>query len=84
MIIRKEEERDYSAVYDLVKNAFATVEHSDGTEAVRTRENRTKSHFIPELALVAEANGEVIGYIALHKMLIEYTDGRIDEQVEVK
>ena len=83
MIIRREEPKDYPAVYELVKAAFATLPRSDGSEAGRVNECRSKSHFIPELTLVAEENGEVVGQILLHKMVIEYTDGTRDEQVEV-
>lgn len=83
MIIRTEEPRDYSAVYALVKNAFATLEHSAGDEADRVNENRNKDHFIPELALVAEEDGQIVGYIVLHKMRIAYTGGSTDVQVEV-
>lgn len=32
MIIRKEEVNDYDEVYEVVKRAFETAEHSDGTE----------------------------------------------------
>ena len=83
MIIRKEEATDYAGVYDLVKAAFATVEHSDGTEADRVNKNRKKDYFVPELALVAEDDGQIAGYIALHEMQIEYLDGTTDTQVEV-
>lgn len=84
MKIRTEEPRDYSAVYALVKEAFGTLAHSDGTEADRVNENRNKSHFVPQLALVAEEDdGQIVGYIVLHKMQIEYTNGTTDVQVEV-
>ena len=83
MIIRKEEQKDYCDVYNLVKAAFATVEHSDGTEADRVNKNREKDYFVPELALVAEVDEQIVGYIALHEMQIEYLDGTRDIQVEV-
>ena len=83
MIIRTEEPRDYSTVYTLVKDAFATLEHSLGDEAERVNGNRSKEYFVPELALVAEVDEQIVGYIALHEMQIEYLDGTRDIQVEV-
>ena len=32
IIVRQTTEADYSAVYDLIKTAFETAEHKDGTE----------------------------------------------------
>ena len=63
MNIRKETPKDYDAVYDLVKQAFATAEHSDGAEQDLVIALRGSSAFIPELSLVAELNGEIVGYI---------------------
>ncbi len=83
MIIRTEEPQDYSAVYALVKDAFATLERSLGDEADRVNANRTKDHFVPELTLVAEEDGQIVGYISLHEMTIAYKSGATDVQVEV-
>ena len=81
-MIRKEEKRDFQAVYELVKAAFATTGYSDGSEADRVEKNRKADFFIPELSLVAEEAGEIVGYIALHTMEIKYKD-RCDTQLEV-
>lgn len=51
--IRQEQPTDYDAVYQVVKEAFADAEHTDGDEqdlVVRLRESKS---FIPELSLVA-------------------------------
>ena len=80
--VRKEEPKDHGAVFELVKAAFATVSYSDGSEASRVNENRLKESFIPELALVAEEGAEIVGYVVLHKMTIDYAD-RSDVQLEV-
>lgn len=83
MNIRTEEPQDYAAVYTLIKEAFATLPHSAGDEADRVNANRKKDYFVPQLALVAEAEGEIVGYIALHEMTIQYSNGTTDTQVEV-
>lgn len=63
MIIRQETPADYEAVYRLIEEAFAHAEHADGTEqelVVRLRRSRS---FIPQLSLVAEEDGTVVGHI---------------------
>lgn len=63
MLIRKEEPRDWEAVYSLVKEAFASAEHSDGNEQDLVNALRKSEAFIPELSLVAEADGKIVGHI---------------------
>lgn len=70
MLIRQEESKDYSAVYKLVKDAFATAEHADGTEQDLVEALRKGAAFIPELSLVAEIDGEIVGHILFTKMKI--------------
>ncbi len=67
LIIRQEEERDYRAVYNLIKEAFASAEHADGNEQELVEALRRRSSFIPQLALVAETGGSMAGYILLTK-----------------
>ena len=66
--IRQETPADYDAVYRLVKEAFATADHSDGDEQDLVVRLRKSDAFIPELSLVAEANGVLAGYILLTKI----------------
>lgn len=54
MLIRQETNKDYGKVYDLVKLAFATAEHSDGDEQDLVNALRESDDFVPELSLVAE------------------------------
>lgn len=68
--IRREEKGDYGAVYDLVKAAFATAEHSDGNEQDLIVKLRKSDNFIPELSLVAEKDGKVVGHIMFTKVKI--------------
>lgn len=65
MRIRKEEPKDREAVYRLVREAFASAEHTDGTEQDLVEALRQDPAFVPELSLVAEADGEPVGHILL-------------------
>ncbi|WP_239446684.1 GNAT family N-acetyltransferase [Mailhella massiliensis] len=61
--IRQEQPEDRTAVYALVKEAFDGAEHSDGTEQDLVEALRKGCSFVPELSLVAEAEGELAGHI---------------------
>lgn len=68
--IRPETEADYARVYDLVKAAFATAERSDGNEQDLIVALRKSENYIPELSLVAEKDGKVIGHVMFTKVKI--------------
>lgn len=63
MVIRREEIGDYEAVNAVVKAAFASAEHSDGGEHDLVDALRRGKAFIPELSLVAEEDGKIVGHI---------------------
>ena len=67
MIIRKESPRDYDAIYLVVKEAFRSAEHADGNEQDLVALLREGESYIPELALVAEIQGEIVGHIMFTK-----------------
>ncbi len=75
MVIRQEEIKDYEAVYNVVKTAFASAEHSDGTEQDLVGRLRNSNGFIKELSLVAEENNEILGHIIFTKAQIGETCG---------
>ena len=68
--IRQETPSDYPAVFELVRSAFKNLEHSDNQEQFLVERLRKSKNFIPELSLVAEVEGEVVGYILLTKISI--------------
>lgn len=70
MHIRKETAADYQAVYAVVKHAFARAEHADGTEQDLVNALRKGEAFIPELSLVAEVDGKVVGHILFTKATV--------------
>ncbi len=63
MLIRQETSNDYEKVYYVVKQAFASAEHSDGNEQDLVEALRKSSAFIPQLSLVAEIDGKIVGHI---------------------
>lgn len=70
MEIRQERPADYEAVYEVVKTAFATAEHSDGTEQDLVAALRHSPSFIPELSLVALLDGKIVGHILFTKATV--------------
>ena len=70
MIIRRETPEEFSMIYDLVKVAFQTAKVSDGKEQDFVNQLRNSGNYIPELALVAEESGKLIGHIMLTKTYI--------------
>ncbi|WP_087064326.1 GNAT family N-acetyltransferase [Intestinibacillus massiliensis] len=68
MQIRKEERRDWDAVYEVVKTAFQGAAHSDGQEHNLVVALRDSAAFIPELSLVAEDEGKIVGHIMFTKI----------------
>jgi len=70
LIVRQETPADHAAVYALNKAAFAEMEHADGTEQDLVERLRGCDAFIPELSLVAEKEGTIIGHIMFTKITI--------------
>ena len=69
--IRKEDKNDYNEVYNVIKKAFETAEHSDGNEQDLVVRLRKSKAFIPELSLVAVEENKIVGYILFTKIKIK-------------
>jgi predicted N-acetyltransferase YhbS len=65
MKIREENANDYNAVYTLNDRSFGQKDESDLIERIRKG-----NCFIPELSLVAEKDGKIIGHILFSKIKI--------------
>ncbi len=70
MTIRTEATADLPAIYELIRIAFETAKVADGDEQDFAVKLRNSPAYIPELALVAEENGQLIGHIMLTKLKI--------------
>jgi len=66
MIISPEEARHHKAIRDVVTLAFEDSNVARLVELIRASE-----HYVPELALVAEDGGAVVGYTMLSYCIIE-------------
>lgn len=71
MYIRKETPNDYPAVYLVIKSAFESAEHADGNEQDLVVSLRKGKAYIPELSIVAEIEGKIVGHIMFTKAIIE-------------
>lgn len=71
--IRPENPKDYAEVFNLVKAAFAKAEHTDGDEHFLLARLRQSDAFIPELSLVAELDGKIVGQIMFTKIKVGST-----------
>ncbi len=65
MIIRKEKKEDFNSIYKINEQVFKQKDESELIERIRAGRN-----FIPELSLVAEENGKLIGHILFSKIKI--------------
>ncbi len=74
-IVRQTVEADYPIVYNLIKTAFETAEHRDGTEQDFAVDLRNGGNYLPELDLVAELDGQLIGHIMFTKTYVAQPDG---------
>lgn len=61
--IRQEAPQDYAVIYQLVKEAFASAEKSDGNEQDLVSALRISDAFVPALSLVAVVDGNIVGHI---------------------
>ena len=78
MNIRQENINDYEVIYRFVKTAFETAKVKDGHEQDFVNSIRSSDNYIPELALVAEDKGEIIGHIMLSKTYVENEDKKFE------
>ena len=66
MIIRREKKEDFKSIYEINYQAFKQKNESELIERIRGSKN-----FVPELSLIAETNGRIVGHILLSKIKIK-------------
>jgi len=69
--IRKETPEDFDRVIELTEKAFETLEISDHNEGKLVDKLRKAPTFIPELSLVAELDGQLVGHILFTPLQIK-------------
>lgn len=72
--IRQERQKDYQQIRDLVREAFAHAEHSDGDEHNLIERIRLSTDYIPELSLVAESDDIILGHIMFSRIFVGQTE----------
>lgn len=77
LVIRNENESDHRNVEVLTRNAFWNVHVPGCDEHYLVHTIRTAKAFIPELDLVAEVNGQIVGNIMYAHSTIHQNDGTI-------
>lgn len=78
LMIRQETEKDYERSETVVEKAFLNLEDSDHSEHVLVAKLRECDVFVPELSLVAEIKGEIVGHIMFTKLLIKDGDRKYE------
>ena len=74
--IRRETPADYRAVEELTREAFWNVYRPGCSEHYVVHCLRDRPEFVPELDLVMERNGELIGHVLYVRAEIQADDGR--------
>ena len=69
LTIRPAEDRDYLAIFEINLLAFGGE-----NEAQLVNKLRHRTNFIPQLSLVAEMDGQVVGYILFSQVILETSD----------
>lgn len=70
MRIRPEKPSEYPFIYNLVKVAFETAKVSNGDEQNYVDRLRAGECYVPELALVAEEEGRIVGHVMFTKAYV--------------
>ncbi len=78
MKIRPEKSSEFPIIYDFVKLAFQTAKVANGNESNYVDKLRKGNNYLPELALVAEEGGEIIGHIMLTKAFVTCEDSKFE------
>ena len=76
MNIRKEQPSDYREVENLTREAFWNVYRPGCTEHYVLHQYRTNPDFVPELDLVMEEDGKIIGHVMYSRAELVLDDGK--------
>ena len=77
IVIRREEEKDTRKVEELIRDSFWNVYHPGALEHYVMHGFRTAESFVPELDLVLEKDGELIGQVMYAHAELKGKDGTV-------
>lgn len=77
--IRPEQPAEFAELYDFIRAAFRAAKVADGDEQDFTDRRRASGGYLPELALVAEEQGRIVGHILLTKYAVKLATGAEQE-----
>ena len=78
MKIRQENSNDFKEVLDLVEESFKDEAFTDHQEQFLVERLRKSEAFIPELSMVAEVDGKIVGHILVTKLKIKNKTNEFD------
>lgn len=70
LTIKRETNEDHERVFEVIEQAFREEELSDHNEHYLVERLRKSDAFVPELSLVAESDGCIVGHILLTEITI--------------
>lgn len=70
LTVRPESLADHDAIHDVVAAAFGSPAEADLVERIRT-----SPEYVPEMALVAEVDGEVVGHVVISGAMLHHDRG---------
>lgn len=84
--IRRETEKDFEEINELVIGSFTKgTDYSDGEDVVELiKEIRQGQYYIPELSLVAELNGKIVGHFMFSHFPLSTNAQKADYNRNVK
>lgn len=71
ILIRRETQKDYETVCSVIQAAFRCAQHTDGHEHELARALRKSDAFLPDLSLIAETDGIIVGHILFTRATVE-------------
>lgn len=70
MFITEEKTENYNEIYNVVKEAFAAAQYSDGDEHNLVSRLRKSKSYIPELSLIAIEDKKIVGHIMFTRSFV--------------
>ena len=79
ILIRQETHKDYKEIISLILRSFREgTDYSDGTDIIAlVEEIRDSEYYIPELSLVAELDGKLVGHFLFSRFPLSSTPNGI-------